>query len=124
MSKEDIQNDVSLLVPEFQNIVSGIMNLIVVKNWMPFAIFETLRTQERQNWLFAQGYSKTLTSNHSTGRAIDLVVFIDGKWSWADKHIPLYKTMIVLVKDKYGDKVRCGGVDFGAFKDYPHIEMK
>jgi len=122
MAKEDVCSDTSLLVPEFQNIVSGIMNLVVIKNWMPFAIFETMRSQERQQWLFDNGYSKTLKSNHATGRAIDLVVCINGKWSW--EHIDLYKTMNQLVKEKFGDKVNVGGLDFGTFKDYPHIEMK
>jgi len=123
MSKEDVQNDTGLLIPEFQTIVSDIMNNIVVYHRLPVAIFETLRTQERQQWLFDNGRSKTLKSNHSTGRAIDLVVFIDGKWSWDSKYDHLYNAMVSLIKYKFNDKVVCGA-DFPAFKDIYHIEMR
>lgn len=121
MSKEEVQSDIGLLIPEFQIIVSGIMNLVVIKNWLPFQIFETRRSQERQDWLVANGYSKTLKSNHSSGRAVDIVWYKDGKWSW--EHDDDYKLMAGLVKEKFDDKVIWGG-DFKGFYDPYHWEMR
>lgn len=46
-------------------------------------IFETGRTEERQKWLFANGYSKTLNSYHRLGLAVDFVFKTkSGNWTW------------------------------------------
>lgn len=42
------------------------------KSAVPFTVIEGLRTAERQRELVARGASKTLTSRHLTGHAVDL----------------------------------------------------
>lgn len=50
------------------------------------AIFETIRTFERQKWLKANGKSKTLNSYHRLGLAIDFVFLTkSGNWTWRVK---------------------------------------
>lgn len=58
--------------------------------------FETYRSPSRQNTLYAQGRTaagkivtkaKAWQSFHQYGSAIDVVFFIDGRWSW-DEHLP------------------------------------
>lgn len=59
---------------------------------LPFQIFEAFRTPERQRWLYAQGRTasgKIVTkaqawqSMHQYGLAADLVLFVNGQWSWS-----------------------------------------
>lgn len=54
-----------------------------------FKPFEGHRTPERQNYLFH--VSKTTKarawqSAHNYGLAVDYVPFVDGKWSWDERH--------------------------------------
>ena len=52
----------------------------------PFAVFETLRTIERQREYLKRGVSKTLNSRHLTGHAVDLVPLdADGKLDWMNQ---------------------------------------
>lgn len=61
---------------------------------LPFRIFEAYRTPERQNWLYAEGRTRpgrivskarAWQSMHQYGLAADLVLFVDGQWSWGGK---------------------------------------
>lgn len=47
-----------------------------------FGVTEGLRTLETQRKYVAQGKSRTMNSRHLTGKAVDLVAFVDGKVSW------------------------------------------
>lgn len=50
-------------------------------------VFETLRTYRRQVLLKERGTSKTLTSYHRLGLAVDFVFQTEaGNWSWAEEH--------------------------------------
>lgn len=60
---------------------------------LPFRVFEAFRTPERQEWLYAQGRTRpggkvtnarAWESFHQFGLAADMVLFIDGRWSWSD----------------------------------------
>jgi peptidoglycan L-alanyl-D-glutamate endopeptidase CwlK len=57
----------------------------------PFELFEAFRTPQRQNYLWAQGRTrpgpivtraKPWSSYHQYGLAVDLVLRINGQWSW------------------------------------------
>lgn len=50
-----------------------------------FAVFEGVRTIQRQRYLFKIGRSRTLRSYHLYGLAVDLVPYIDGKLTWESK---------------------------------------
>ena len=73
------------LDPEFRARLQRVVNRMEREHGHRVEILETVRSQERQEHLFAQGRTRpgqvvtwTLNSNHRTGRAADLL--IDGKW--------------------------------------------
>lgn len=60
---------------------------------LPFRLFEGFRTPQRQQYLYAQGRTRSgaivtnappWSSHHQYGVAGDFVLFIDGNWSWDD----------------------------------------
>lgn len=61
---------------------------------LPFGAFETYRSPQRQDWLYAQGrtrpggiitYAKPWESYHQYGLGVDFVLRPAGKWSWDTK---------------------------------------
>lgn len=85
-----------------------------------FCAFETLRTKERQKYLLEQNRTKTLNSKHITGDAIDIVLKIDGKWTWNFEY--WYIFLAHLVKQDMGDHVTIAALDWGW--DLVHYELK
>ena len=80
------------LHPDFRTALDKLLAQAGSEN-IPFRIFEAFRTPERQEWLFAQGRTRSGSvvtkaraweSFHQYGMAADLVLFIDGQWSWSD----------------------------------------
>jgi hypothetical protein len=94
------QSDLSLLVPEMQDKVKSLL-YEANKAGLKIRVFESLRTRERQAWLYGQGRTAfqclraglrlsswanpsgkivtwTMTSQHLLGKAVD-IVFIDAK---------------------------------------------
>ena len=47
-----------------------------------FGVIEGVRSQEKQRELVAAGASQTMDSKHLTGRAVDLMAYINGRGSW------------------------------------------
>lgn len=82
-------------------------------------VTETRRTKERQEWLRADGKSKTLHSNHLIGRAIDIALQnkTTGEIDWSPE---MYKYAYSL-KDprKYG---LISGLQMWDW-DGPHLEL-
>jgi len=115
-----IYRNINKLIPELKKITELIINDLEL-NSIPMQIFETYRILNRQKELIAKGYSKTLKSKHLIGKAVDFVVFIDGKWSWNYAKYSKYF-------NKYGEIAEGYGLKWGgrweSFKDYPHIEIK
>jgi hypothetical protein len=95
------------------------------KAGIPLKVFESFRSTKRQSELWAQGRSlpgvrvtsqRPGLSYHNYGLAADLVLFIDGKWTWADEHIPTYK--------KAGPFLEAQGLTWlGNAGDYPHFQL-
>lgn len=90
----------------------------------PIAIFESYRTEERQNQLYAQGRTtpgKIVTnakggrSWHNYGLAIDVALYDDKRWSWDFKPSEIAKYF-------ESDNLIWGGT----FKNFdgPHYEWK
>lgn len=86
------QSDLALLHPRFRQAVSGLLASLAQAG-APFRVFESYRTPERQQWLYEQGRTRPGSivtkappwrSMHQYGLAADLVLFIDGQWSWRD----------------------------------------
>lgn len=83
-------NDMILLHPAFRAAVEKVVAELAAES-LPFRIFESFRTPERQSALYAQGRTapgprvtkaRPWSSYHQYGFAVDFVLFIDGKWSW------------------------------------------
>jgi peptidoglycan L-alanyl-D-glutamate endopeptidase CwlK len=58
---------------------------------IPLAVYETYRTPERQDYLFAQGrthpgkivtYARSWESFHQYGLAVDMAFKVNGQWTW------------------------------------------
>lgn len=90
---------------------------------LDFIVIEGLRTERRQQQLFASGASQTMNSRHLTGHAVDLLpIGPDGKaaFDW-----PLYHQLGPAVKKSAtaeGVHVEWGG-DWQSFKDGPHFQL-
>ncbi len=90
---------------------------------LPFRIFEGFRTPERQNYLYAPGHTapgpkvtnaRAWQSMHQYGLAADLVLFVDGKWSWGGQSSD-WKAM--------HEAAEKHGLQFLSF-EAPHVELK
>ena len=88
-----------------------------------FGITEGLRTAERQKQLVAEGKSQTLRSRHLLGRAIDFVVYINGKPNWDLDNYQKVAQVFKQVAAEEGIEIEWGG-DWKTFKDGPHIKLK
>ena len=62
----------------------------IITTPIDFSVNEGLRTIERQKYLVSIGASQTMNSKHLTGKAVDLVPYVEGtvRWEW-----PLYYTL-------------------------------
>lgn len=103
-------------------------------------VVETLRTQERQYWLYGQGrtalqlmkkkipikyahkgaiVTQTVNSIHILGCAVDVIPMRDNKAIW-DSNDKDTKT-IIKTMEKYGFEA---GANWASFKDSPHFQIK
>lgn len=85
------QRDPAQLHPSFRAALAQLLARLAAET-LPFRVFEAFRTPERQEWLYAQGRTRAgsvvtnaraWASFHQYGMAVDLVLFIDGQWSWS-----------------------------------------
>lgn len=102
--------DINLLDPKFKPYAERILEIIEEHN-LPFRLFETLRTLERQKKLKKRGSSWTLKSQHIKGLAADFVVYHKAtkKYSWKSEDILYYDFLGKLVEKEMGDKIKWGG---------------
>ena len=59
-----------------------VVKLAITITRIDFAVIEGLRSIETQKKLVASGASQTMNSKHITGRAVDLMAYIDNRASW------------------------------------------
>jgi hypothetical protein len=80
------------LHPKFRAALDGLLQKAAAEG-RPFKLFEAFRTPERQRWLFEQGRSRPGSivtkaepwqSFHQYGLGADLVLFVNGQWTWSD----------------------------------------
>ena len=87
-----------------------------------FVVTEGVRNQDRQTQLVKVGASRTMSSRHLTGHAVDLAATVAGsvRWDW-----PLYHQLAAAMKQaaqELGVAMVWGG-DWKSFKDGPHFEL-
>lgn len=88
-----------------------------------FGITCGLRTVEEQKALVAKGASKTMKSKHLEGRAIDFVVYINGKPNWDLSNYEKVAQVFLEVGKELGIELEAGAF-WKTFKDGPHIQLK
>ena len=95
---------------------------------MDVTVVEGLRTQERQNKLYADGASKTTKSKHILGKAVDIAPY---PINWDDKeHFYYMCGMIRGIAHSLGIKIRVGAdwdsdgkIRDQEFDDLVHFEL-
>ena len=79
-----------ILHPSFREKLQAVLTELQTKA-IPFEVFESYRTPERQAFLFAQGRTRpgavvtkadAWFSYHQYGLAVDMVLKLNGNWSW------------------------------------------
>ena len=117
--------DVSILHPVFRDKVLKLKGQLQVGNH-PFELFESCRSPERQSWLYAQGRTRSgsivtraraFESYHQYGLAVDMVLKINGNWSWdtSGANAAHWKALHAIADD-------CG-LEPLSF-ELPHLQMK
>ena len=87
-----------------------------------FGITSGVRTVEQQKELVAAGRSQTMKSNHLTGHAFDIVVYVDGKVTWDLKFYEAVSEVIKECAAEIDESVQWGG-DWTSFIDGPHFQL-
>ncbi len=87
-----------------------------------FMVTEGMRTKARQAALLRAGASRTMTSRHLTGHAVDVAALVEGqvRWDW-----PLYPRIAAAFKAaaaRQGTAIIWGG-DWASLRDGPHFEL-
>lgn len=87
-----------------------------------FTVLEGRRTLSRQKALYAAGATRTMSSRHLSGHAVDLGAWVEGgvRWDWL-----LYERIAVAMKQSARQldiPVEWGG-DWETFKDGPHFQL-
>lgn len=115
--------------------VNSDLVLIVVRaiqiTKVDFAVIEGVRTPERQKELYEEGATKTLSSNHLTGNAVDLAPWVEGQIPWKDREaFKAVAEAMLKAGSELGISIRWGGDwdrdgDSGdeTFYDGPHFEL-
>lgn len=117
-----ICKDMERLHINFKHFAYNIWQLVSYHK-LPMRVFETYRSESRQQTLVAKGYSKTMKSKHLEGKAVDIVCYIDGKWTWDSKYLYYYNFLGGIVEEKMGNDIMWGG-NFNGFYDGAHFELK
>lgn len=124
--------ELELLHKDFKPYALEIIALISKYN-LPFKVYETFRTNDRQSRLMNKGVSHSIHSKHLLGKAIDMVVYIDGKWHWENEYKHYYDFLGAVVEKSLGDKIKWGGRftiknrtsgQLEAFYDGAHFELR
>ena len=100
-----------------------VTELALQRSPFDFGITCGLRTVEEQKELVAKGASKTMKSKHIEGRAIDFVVYINGKPNWDIDNYQKVAQAFKQAASEAGIEIEWGG-DWKTFKDGPHIQLK
>ena len=100
-----------------------VAELALQRSPFDFGITEGLRDLQTQKNYVHEGKSQTMNSKHLTGRAIDFVVYINGKANWDLENYQKVAQVFKQVAAEEGVQIEWGG-DWKSFKDGPHIQLK
>jgi peptidoglycan L-alanyl-D-glutamate endopeptidase CwlK len=88
-------------------------------------VFEGIRTVKRQKKLVREGRSWTMKSKHITGNAVDLVPWINGKYTWEGKDASKAFAEILRVMKIEAEKLDCTLICGAEWRvsDKPHYQL-
>ncbi|WP_278538643.1 M15 family metallopeptidase [Fusobacterium varium] len=110
----------------FKGVDERLVNLMVeVLSISPhdFGITEGLRTIEKQKEYVRTGKSQTMNSYHLKGKAVDIVVYKDGKAIWELKYYKEVADIVKKIAVEKGLKITWGG-DWKTLVDGPHFQIE
>lgn len=125
---------VNVLLPTLQKIVPIIQRDIIDLHNIPMRLFETGRTNARQQELISKKKERTLVSRYlyDLGHSPPLYssavgyVFYDDSWSWNIRNLLVrrwYELFGELVMDRFGDRLEWGGY-WRRYVDYTYFQLK
>lgn len=125
----NIVTDINKLDANFKKMVFDLILINGKNNILPFKIIETIRTKDRQEYLFNVAHTtKTMHSKHLEGKAIDIAIIKEKKLNWDIEHDDIVKECYIYyaqkakeIGKKFNIKITAGAVDWGW--DYGHIQM-
>lgn len=100
-----------------------IAELALQRSPFDFGITCGLRTLEEQKNLVHEGKSRTMKSKHLEGRAIDIVIYINGKANWDVDNYRKVSQVFKQVATEEGIQIEWGG-DWKSFIDAVHFQLK
>jgi peptidoglycan L-alanyl-D-glutamate endopeptidase CwlK len=84
------------------------------------------RTAEQQSYLYAEGSTELNgydhLSNHQSGRAVDLVAYVDGKPTWERGYLAIVAASMLQAAIELNVSINWGGL-WTDFVDAPHFEL-
>ena len=94
-----------------------------------FAVFEGLRTLERQKQLKAEGFTRTLKSYHLRGKAVDLVAWRNGRLTWEVDALTEVGMAMKKASKELGIPITWGalkkyGGNWNTFNDMAHFQIE
>lgn len=100
-----------------------VAELALQRSPFDFGITCGLRTVEEQKNLVHEGKSRTMKSKHLEGRAIDIVIYINGKANWDVDNYRKVSQVFKQVATEEGVQIEWGG-DWKSFVDAVHFQLK
>lgn len=100
-----------------------IAELALQRSPFDFGITCGLRTIEEQRNLVHEGKSRTMKSKHLEGRAIDIVIYINGKANWDVDNYRKVSQVFKQVATEEDIQIEWGG-DWKSFVDAVHFQLK
>jgi len=101
----------------------SVVELAIQLTSVDFGISEGLRSEERQQYLFDTGKSKTMKSRHLDGRAVDVYAYVDGKANWDRVYYERIALALYIAADKLNYKITWGG-SWDNFHDLVHFQIE
>lgn len=100
-----------------------IMTIALSRSENDFGITEGLRDIETQKRYVAEGKSQTMKSYHLKGKAVDVVIYVNGKVTWDLKHYKELNELVQEIAKKKGCRITWGG-NWKSLVDGPHFQIE
>lgn len=112
------ERELATVSPVLADVVRSALALSPV----PFEVTEGRRKLSRQVYLHATGRSRTLSSRHLDGEAVDVVAIVGGAPSWDWEHYVAIASAMRDAARERGVEIVWGG-DWATLRDGPHFEL-